>query len=457
MTIMNKKIIFTILTLSLLTISSNAQAAEFDPDYLISDSEMTNYRSMDLGDIQRFLDKREGTLKTYVATDKEGVKVTAAETIYFTAMNAMVNPKYLLVLLQKEMGLLDDTSPKQSQYDWATGYGCPDGGGCNVRWQGFFKQVNSAALQTRDYVDNPQNYYYRPGVTRMIDNTPVTPKNAATAGLYSYTPHINCEGTCGGNQLFWNLWNKYFGKKWPDGALLQTEDSATVYHIENGEKRAIVSKSVFISRFDPTKVITVNDDDLTYYEDGPPIKYHNFSLLKNSAGNIYLLVNSAKRKIDNQEVFNKIGFMEDEVITVSQSELDLYDNGPKISKYTVYPTGKLLQDRKTENIYYVLSGRKKLVANKEVMNFNFQGAPIEEVSAIELNKYRTGNPVTLPDGELVKIKGVNTVYVISNGKKMPIFNGKIFLAMNYSWDNIVTIHEETLDVHQLGQTITGDW
>ena len=93
----------------------------------------------------------------------------------------------------------------------------------------------------------------------------------------------------------------------------------------------------------------------------------------------------------------------------------------------------------------------------QILNFNFLGLPVENATATELDKYRSGNPVTLPDGELVKINGVNTVYVISNGKKLPIFNGDIFLSMNYEWENIITISEETLDVHPLGQTITGDW
>jgi hypothetical protein len=450
----------TFLTLALTLIlvpMAHVSAAEFDPNYLISDTEITNYRSMSQSDIQRFLDRREGTLKSYVAIDKEGRPLTAAETFYQTALNARINPKYLLVLVQKEMSLLDDNTPKQSQYDWATGYGCPDGGGCNSRWQGFFKQVNSAALQTRDYVDNPTDYYYQPGVTRTIDGKSVTPKNAATAGLYSYTPHVDCQGTCGGNKLFWNLWNKYFGKKWPDGALLQTENSDTVYHIENGAKRAILSKSIFFSRFDDEKVVTVAEDDLSYYDDGPAIQYHNFSLLRNPYNEIYMIVDDTKRKIDNMDVFNKIGFMEDEIIDVSNSIINSYKNGPKISKYTIYPTGKLLEDESLGDIYYVISGKKKLVTNQEIISFNFQGLQVEKTSATQLNKYRTGNPVTIPDGELVKTSGANTVYVISNGQRLPIFNGGIFLSMNYDWDNVISVGQDTLDVHPLGQTITGDW
>jgi len=36
-----------------------------------------------------------------------------------------------------EQSLIEEESPTQRQLDWATGYGCPDGGSCNPRWQGF--------------------------------------------------------------------------------------------------------------------------------------------------------------------------------------------------------------------------------------------------------------------------------------------------------------------------------
>ncbi len=426
-------------------------AAEFDPDYLISDNEMNNYRSMTLDDIDRFLAKREGTLKSYITIDKEGNFKTATQTFFEVAQRWLINPKYLMVLVQKEMSLLTDSSPKQSQYDWATGYGCPDGGGCDSRWQGFYKQVNSAAAQTRYYMDNITEFNYQPGKTYNIDGVKVTPKSTATAGLYNYTPHIH------GNQLFWNLWNKYFGKKWPDGSLLRLANDSKTYLIENGKKREIASQAVFASRFDEDKVVEVSQEDLNSYDDGVPIKYLNYSLLKNPVGDIFMIIDDTKRRIESAEVFKSLGFMEDEVISVSDDELSQYENGPNITKYTIYPAGALLQDKKTKEIYYVNSNRRHLVVNKEIQNFNFQGLTVKAVDSAELDKYRSGNPVTLPDGELIKVKGINTVYVISEGKRLPIFNGDIFLKMNYKWSNVITVSQGTLDVHPLGQTITGDW
>ncbi|MEK7167497.1 MAG: hypothetical protein AAB791_00665, partial [Patescibacteria group bacterium] len=208
---------------------SLVQAAEFDPSYLISDTEIADYNAMSMTEIDGFLKKQEGTLKNYLCVDKEGNFKTATQTFAETSLNWMINPKYLLVLVQKEQSLLSDTSPTQGQYDRATGYGCPDSGGCDDRWKGFYKQVNSAAAQTRYYLDHIDEFGYKPGVAYNIDGTMVTIKNTATAGLYNYTPHIH------GNQLFWNLWNKYFAKKWPDGALLRDEVATKTYFIEDGK------------------------------------------------------------------------------------------------------------------------------------------------------------------------------------------------------------------------------
>lgn len=445
--------LFLFFALSLLLIGCNtALAADFDPSYIISDTELTDYNSMDQKDIENFLEKRNGTLENYVCFDKENNPKSAIQTFYEVSRNWMINPKYLLILVQKEQSLLEDPSPSQGQYDRATGYGCPDSGGCDDRWKGFYRQVNSAAAQTRYYMDHITEFGFQPGKTYTIDDKSVTIKNIATAGLYNYTPHLH------GNEMVWNLWNKYFSKKWPDGSLLELEDDNTIYYIENGLKRQIVSKAVMTSRFDTSRVITVSASDLDLYEDGAPIKYLNFALLKaQSSGNIYMIVDSYKRRIVSNEVFKKVGFNDDDITVVPDGDLALYQDGADITEYTLFPTGTLMQNSKTKAIFYIISGQKKPVINKDILNANFSGLKITSTSTEALDKYPSGNPVTLPDGTLIKTKTVNTVYVISNGKRLPIFSGAIFKSMNYNSKNIKIVTQETLEVHPLGQTITGQW
>ncbi len=434
----------------LLFTATTTHAAEFDPSYLISDTEMVDYKSMDQKEIQAFLEKRTGTLAEYITVDKEGKVMTASQAFFKIAQEWMINPKYLLVLVQKEQSLLNDSSPKQGQLDRATGYGCPDSGGCDDRWKGFYRQVNSAAAQTRYYQDNIREFNFQPGKTYTIDGQSVTIKSTATAGLYNYTPHIH------GNKLFWDLWNTYFSKKWPDGSLLRASGDSVAYLIENGEKRAIISNAILTSRFNPKNIIEVSKGDLNSYEEGVPIKFLNFALVKDST-NVYMIVDDQKRKFASKDLVTKIGFPEDEIITAERSDLRSYKDGPEITESTLYPAGVLLQDSTSQEIYYVLSGRKRLVVNQEILKANFQALAIKKVVSTELDQYRTGLPLTLPDGSLIKVKNSSTVYVIANGKRLPIFSGTIFERMGYKWSNVIMVSSQTLGAHELGQTITGEW
>jgi len=463
-----------------------AQAAVFDPAYLISDAEITDYNSMTTNDIQQFLSKRNGTLENYLTFDKSGVPKTAPQAFFEISQLWQINPKYLMVLTQKEQSLLEDPSPSQKQYDWATGYGICDN--CSMddpsleRFRGFYRQVNSAAAQTRYYMDNIGEFNFKPGKTYNIDGTSVLINNTATAGLYNYTPHLH------GNQNFWNLWTKYFGKSWPDGTLLTALDSSStdVYLIQNGLKRLISSKSVLMSLYNPKYIISAPMSDINTYDDGVPVKYLNFSILKSDAtGNLYMIVNDTKRKIESADVFKQMGFMQDDIVTSTEADLLLYKDGSDITSFTVYPTGALIQDaaakKPYQGLYYINSGVKQPVLTKEILDANFSGMKIKKVPAGVLENYMTGANAVLPDGWLVKSKTlpkyktvyvtikkkkvatkvqtnpeVSAVYVISGGKKLPFLNGDVFANMGYKSKNVRLISDETLNLIPTGALLAGN-
>jgi len=474
----NKKSIFFSAS-ALLFLPLCSLAADFNPGYLISDAEITNYSAMTVEDIRNFLNGRKGTLNEYLTFDKEGVPKTAIQTFYEVSQLWKINPKYLMALTQKEQSLLENPSPSQKQYDWATGYGICDS--CSMddpnllRFKGFYRQVNSAAAQTRYYMDNINEFTYKPDKTYNIDGQSVTISNIATAGLYNYTPHI------AGGKSFWNIWNQYFTRSsHPDGTLLSSSEasSSDVYLIQNGKKRLIASKSVFMSLFDPKQIILASQSDLDNFENGVPIKYLNFSILKSdSSGNMYLIVSDTKRRIASEAVFKKLGFSEDDIITVPESELAIYLNGPDITEYTVYPTGGLIQSsaakKPYEGLYYLISGEKKAILTKEIFNANFSGMKIKKVSPAELDKYMTGANVVLPDGWLIKSNTpmkfkivnkkkvpinpeVSAVYVISGGKKMAFISSAVFSSMGYNNKNIKYVSDATISLIPDGELIAGN-
>jgi hypothetical protein len=158
-------------------------------------------------------------------------KFSAAGIISTVSHACNVSPKVLLVLLQKEQGLVTDEWPWSIQYDAATGYGCPDTASCNAQYKGLFNQIYQAARQYQRYYKQPTLFNFRSNTTRNVRYSPnascgdgaLNIENNATAGLYNYTPYQpngaalgNLYGTgdgCSsyGNRNFWRMYNEWFG------------------------------------------------------------------------------------------------------------------------------------------------------------------------------------------------------------------------------------------------------
>lgn len=168
---------------------------------------------------------------------------TSAQIIFNAAQQYAINPKVLIVLLQKEQSLITDTWPLDIQYRSATGYGCPDTAPCDSEYYGLTNQITWAARMYRSIMNDSSTWdkrYYPywaadpiTGVTgpRYIQYNPdnncggswVNIQNRATQALYNYTPYQPNQaaldvpmGTtvgCGayGNTNFYRFFTSWFG------------------------------------------------------------------------------------------------------------------------------------------------------------------------------------------------------------------------------------------------------
>ncbi len=491
---------------SVLPVSAQDIEEAFNPNNIISDSEMLDSRSMSLSEIQSFLESKNSYLANYVTTNAYGTpNKTAAEIIYDAANNnydcqganlsdepteterkqkcqhiTTINPKVILTTIQKESSLIETSFgskmfPTESDLlnflnnKHPLGYGCPDSGGCNPRYKSFAKQVNSTALQFLHYmtVNAPDwRYAYRANQTYVLNNTlgltceasqVVTIENNATAALYIFTPHV-----FNGNYNFYRLYKKYFPKtvkNYPDGSLLQVSGEAGVWLIQNGQKRPFTSYSALISRFNPKKIINVETSALNAYSKGDPIKFPNYSLIQVPTGDIYLLVDNEKRPITSKDIFKKIGFNPEEIIKATAEELASYTEGKTITATSTYPTGKLIQDPKSGGVFYVESGYKYPITDKVFLTTKFKDKKVTKGTTVELNKYTKGSPVVFGDGELLMSNSVSTVYLISEGRKRPFSSGEVFEKLGYKFSNVITVSPQLLAQYPAGdpvviQTIT---
>jgi len=407
---------------------------------------------MNRADIRAFLSERNSFLTKYKAKDVHGVTRTAPDIISRAAQEHRINPKYLLVKLQKEQSLIDDKSPSQKQLDWATGYSVCDA--CKTtdpriqKNKGFGKQVDSAAGIIRWYYENAydEKWIKTANQPYQIDNQTVVPANNATAFLYTYTPHIH------GNLNFWKLWQRWFDQVYPNGTMVTTPEDPTIYLVRGKTIHAFENWTALVTRFDPKLIVTVPSTELKRYEKGAPITLPNFSVLKRG-NNYYLLDYDTIRKFESADVVRQLGYHPDEIIEVTTAELASYTAGKRVIKAETSPLGRLVRVRENGSLYYIIDGAYKPLSDEAIATVNFPHLTAEDVDATVLQGLERGDGVVFKNGTIFGVTGANKIYVAEDGKKRHIASEDVFNGLGYSWDNIIWINQFAGMAHKTGQPI----
>ena len=256
-----------------------ADVRNFDPGFIISDDLMGDYTSMSEAEIYNFLKSKNhcndrDTVKAswypnlsyhienghfVCMADEKFDGESSSHIIWQAAQDYRISPKVLIVLLEKEQGLVSDTWPNSNlQYRSATGYGCPDTAACDSQYYGFKNQVRNAAKFFRKNLDGDPNWTNYPiGLNNILycpdygcGTKQVNIKNRATGALYTYTPYtpnnaaLNAGYGLGdgcsayGNRNFWLLYNDWFGDSRASVPLARaTEGIEKTYEKVSGESK----------------------------------------------------------------------------------------------------------------------------------------------------------------------------------------------------------------------------
>lgn len=215
---------------------------------------------------------------------------SAARIIYDVSRACKVDSKVLIVMLQKEQGLVTHTNPSRSRFLIAMGYACPDTAPCDTQYYGFFNQVYNAARQLRRYVKDAHLFQYRAKRYNYIQYNPsvscgkkrVYINNSATAALYNYTPYtpnaatlavgLGVEAPCGayGNKNFWWYYNMWFGSTLKETSARFVSCSGQKYLVENSDNRKRPLTNAAVNAMELT-----NDD---FETDGFGCNFSSFDL-----------------------------------------------------------------------------------------------------------------------------------------------------------------------------------
>ena len=420
----------------------------FDPGLIISDSVFYDFGTMSVADIQRFLDgrvaacraaaDRPGCIKDYRlstpgATGSPGrcesvpakSNITAAELIYDIARACGINPRVILVKLQKEQGLITSTDPSPRAYDFALGMDCPDSpSGCSAASAGFFWQLYKGVGQLNWY-SNPAGSFtwLRPGSVISREYYPNRPscgsqsftlQNKATAALYYYTPYVPNQAaltnlystgdSCSsyGNRNFWRFFSDWFGSPIGGGFLLKAAKGETFLIVDEVKYR--VPDSVLLSSLAPLGPIGEISKD---YLDSFVTMGDMTPLIKNATADRYWFVDNGKRmSFTTCEQVAAFGLNCGSAVTVTSTQFTALASGGEVTNVVVGASN----DR-----YFVEAGRLREILNDA--SAAEASLPLTASSPIRreaLNYLPIGVPIA-SNGSLVGNRETGALGVVADG------------------------------------------
>lgn len=398
---------------------------------------------------------------------------TAAQIIYDVSIACGINPKAIIVLLEKEQALIGDDWPWSIQYRSATGYGCPDTTACDSTYYGFFNQVYMAARQFKKYARDESMYRYRNYRDNYIQYNPnatcggtsIFILNQATAGLYNYTPYqpnnaalsslygIGDSCSAYGNRNFWRLFNDWFGTTkanvpadnypHPDGTLIKYQTDPRVYIIQNGKKRHLTSLEIFTSyRFTFDMVKPFSSGDLMLPFGDPVNNIKPGTVVKTPSSQNYYLVYEPQTGVSKSttitpSVFTSLGLLQKNVVYISDSQLppigsdEILETGP-------HPFGSLVIDKQTLSVYMVWDASKRHIPSPNVLKslgYSFADVVIANQADLSLPNIED---ITYKEGTvLIDSYGKISVFNINDSDNsqelIHIPNPTVYIGLRYKW------------------------
>ncbi len=404
-----------------------ADASRFDPGLIISDSVFYDFGTMTAAEIQRFLESKVPTckandggptcLRDYVMDTPEKAgedgkcapmpaksNVKASQIIYDIARACGINPRVLIVFLQKEQGLIQATNPTAYMYRAAMGYGCPDSDPaiCGKVHTGLFNQLYKGAGQLQWYGDPRGSYtYLKVGRTSNIlynpssscGKKPVLIKSIATSALYYYTPYTpndaalkNLYGTgdsCSayGNRNFWRFYTDWFGNTIGGGFLLKGE-GAEVYLIVDNNKYLITEPDL-INALKPLGPLgTISQDYLNTFK-----SMGNLTRIVKSATNQYYFVDaSTKFAFSSCQQAATFGLDCAQAVQLTGSQLAALSDGPAMTELATGDDGT--------GQYLISQGTKRQILDSNSLVANGISVPLTASAKISAFKYLPwGKPI----------------------------------------------------------------
>jgi len=422
-----------------------AVASQFNPGMIISDALFYDGGAMTSNAVQNFLNSQvrscaagatclkdfrqttvsrpavEGRCAAYAGAANE----SAADIITKVGAACGISQKALIVLLQKEQGLVTATAPSAGKYQIATGYACPDTAACDAQYFGFFNQVYSAASQFKRYSTLPSAFNHVAGRVNNVrlhpnaacGSTPVLIQNKATAGLYNYTPYqpnasamANLYGTgdaCAsyGNRNFWRYFTDWFGSTTVT-SLMRTPENPLVYVVAGTTKYPITTYAMYNAYSALGTASFVSQS----YLDTLSTAHEATRIIRAPDGAIYFIDSGIKTQFDSCVMVNNYGGSCGDTGYINLTDA-------QVASFYTGPTATAVLGTREGARYYLENGIKREIlddASQAAAGLPF-GQNILTEAAVETMPF--GSPIIRGDTFVANSRQTGETYLVSAGKR----------------------------------------
>ncbi len=449
----------------------------FDPGLIVSDSVFYDFGTMTVEEIQRFLDSKVPVCKandggptclrhykmdTQAKAGEAGrcdplpakTKVSAAQIIFDVANACKINPRVLLVVLQKEQGLVQASDPTEYMYRAALGYGCPDskpeicGKGSTIT--GLFNQLYRGAGQLQWYGDPRGSFtYLKVGTTvsikyqadfcdarnsagsciKWVDkcgSKSFLLKSQATAALYYYTPYTpnaaalkNLYGSgdaCSayGNRNFWRFFSDWFGSPIGGGFLLKSADSKPYLIVD--ETKYLINDPSMVADLKPLGPLgTISQQYLDSFTDGGEFT----PLVKAANQQKYVIAGGKKYTLTSCAVATELGLDCNKAITLTNSQLNALPTDGPITRLIAGANGER---------YFINDGKiQEILDDESVAAAGLKLPAVTNAKLADFAHLPWGTPIAA-DGSLFQDR---------TSKQWGIYSGGVFYRIDADLDKDV--------------------
>jgi len=369
--------------------------------------------------------------------------LSAAQIIYNTAQQYTINPQVLIVLLQKEQGLVTDSWPLATQYKTATGYGCPDTAACDTQYYGFTNQINWSAKMFHAILTNNSswytpyvlgNNYIRWNPADSCGGSTVNIQNRSTQALYNYTPYqpnqaalnagYGSGDSCGayGNRNFYLYFTDWFGSV-VGSPMYKSSDSNSIYYVINNIKYHIASFDVFYAYgLQKYSVMTVDDTYLERFSTGVDITSTVGKKEADPSGTIYMFDDGKRYPIDITACSK---YPDGSTVLKTSWALDCFNSSKTLSLPNELVDNNTQQDiTLTDVILYnnsawkVEDGKKHRITDPAFIDVFGGWGKTRWISSVNIPKL--DGKMLILDNSTVKFSNSPTLYFLSNAELHPI-------------------------------------